>query len=100
MTLPEATDAFIKLSKYPVEITTSCFSTLERCVVLLYDRTSSLHNVNEARKYLFIKKSHLLEGIPQSKAALLQNARRAVYQGGHIFRQSMVLLTVVPDPTG
>ena len=36
---------------------------LERCVVLLYDRTSTEEGVNQARKQLFCKKGRTIDGL-------------------------------------
>ena len=37
---------------------------LERFVALLYDRTSSHDNVNDARKQLFIQKGRAIDALP------------------------------------
>jgi len=41
--------------------TSPCFRLLERCTVLLYDKTSTLESVNEARLDLFCKENKSLE---------------------------------------
>lgn len=55
-TFPEVTDAFLSLASAPREISMHAMSTIERFVVLLYDRTSTCSDVNLARKKLFAKK--------------------------------------------
>ena len=55
-------------------------SVLERFVMLLYDQTSDLLQVNDARKQLFTKKSRTLESIPTTCSALKQHVKRASYQ--------------------
>ena len=55
-------------------------STLQRFVVLMYDRTSDIEEVNEARKYLFTQKSRSLENLPPTLAALEQHIKRVCYQ--------------------
>ena len=55
-------------------------STLERFVVLLYDRTSDITMINDCRKQLFTRKSRILENLPPTKAALQQHVERATYQ--------------------
>ncbi len=45
----DITEAFILLANNTDHISFHCQSLLERFVVLLYDRTSSLTEVNEAR---------------------------------------------------
>ena len=54
---PEVTPVFIALSRAQTEIAEEWMSTLERFVVLLYDRTSSSSSVNEARKQLLTRKA-------------------------------------------
>eukprot|EP00794_Sanderia_malayensis_P020649 gene20649-22686_t len=53
-----------------------------RYVVLLYDRSSHCLTVNDARRWLFTKKSRTVEDLPPTEDALLQHARRAAFQGG------------------
>ena len=55
---------------------------VERYVVLLYDKTTSLSDVNEARRHLFTKKACLSENLPPTKDALRQHTKRAIFQGG------------------
>lgn len=74
---PELTPVLRVLNGAPNEVTEECMS-VERFVVLLYDRTSSLMNVNEARKELFPKRSNL-DSIPPTRAALEQHVKRAVF---------------------
>ena len=52
------------LKASPKEITDDCMAVLERFVVLLYDRTSSLMKVNEVRQELFSKRSRSLDSTP------------------------------------
>ena len=53
---------------------------IEKFVILVYERTSDLSEVNEARRRMFAHKSSL-ENIPPTKAALIQHWKRSVYQG-------------------
>lgn len=50
----------------PTDVDEMCMAVIERFVVLLYDRTSNLLDVNQARKELFSKKSRSIESIPPS----------------------------------
>lgn len=93
----EVTPAFCALASAPESID-DWIQPLERFVILLYDRTSGLSNVNEARKQLFTKKSRTLENIPPTKAALIQHTRRAAYQAGHCWHQMMIADPVLPSP--
>lgn len=61
----ELTASLHSLSDSPsLDIAANCFPTLERFVVLLYDRTNTTNSVNELRKILFSRKGRSLEGIP------------------------------------
>ena len=64
-------------------------SLLERFVVLMYDRTSDIMEVNEARKQLFAHKGRTFENIPPTQAALKQHIKRACYQA-NIWNQSLI----------
>ena len=76
-----------------------CMAMIERFVILLYDRTSNLAKVNEARQELFSKKSRTLEKTPPTQAALLQHTKRAVYQGGYVWAQTISTQPVLPSPS-
>ena len=83
----------------PTDVDETCMAVIERFVVLLYDRTSNLLDVNQARKELFSKKSRSIESIPPSKAALLQHTKRAVFQGAFVWGQSLLKQPVIPPPS-
>ncbi len=72
LVFPDATEVFEDLLLMEDDIGESTLSVLERYVVLLYDRTSDLEKVNDARKWLFMKKSRTLENLPPTQAALKQ----------------------------
>ena len=64
---PEVTEAFVSLAKDPFQLLqadSACFRMLERFVVVLYDRTSSLSSVNEARRDPFCHKNQAMERLP------------------------------------
>jgi len=96
---PEATAAFAELSAMPSEVSDSCFSVLEQFVILLYDRTNSLTSVDAARKQLFSRKSRTLDNIPPTKDALQQHVKRASYQAGHVWGQSLLTDPCLPSPS-
>ena len=54
---------------------------LHRFVVIMYDRTSSVERVDEARLQQCTQKDRQIEAIPPTKAALLQHTKMAIYQG-------------------
>lgn len=64
----ELTATLLILSSSPEVVDNACLAVIERFVVLLYDRTSNLTKVNEARHdQLFSKKSRTLEKIPPTQ---------------------------------
>ena len=83
-TTPESVESFSK--------------PLERFVILLYERTSNLECVNQARKQLFTQKGRSIEGISPTKAALIQHTKRATYQVGYCWGQVMIAAPELPSP--
>ena len=79
--LPELTNAMLKLSSAPSGIPDDVMHTIERFVILFYDRTSTCKEINKARKKIFAKKNNV-QLIPPTKAALEEHVKRAAYQGG------------------
>lgn len=96
---PELTPVLKVLKELPEVITDESMAVLERFVVLLYDRTSNLVFVNEARQELFSKRSRDLDSIPPTRASLEQHARRAVLQGGYVWGQTLLRHQVLPSPS-
>lgn len=90
---------FSRLSRSPESITGTDMETIERYVVLLYNRTSALSSLNEAIKQLFCQGNGMIENIPPSKAALFQHVKRACLQGGHIWGQALVAQSHLPIPS-
>ncbi len=95
---PELTDALLQLSCAPSEVPEDVMHIIERFVILLYDRTSQCTDIDKARKKMFTKKPNVKQ-IPPTKAALEQHVRRATYQGGHVWGQSLLPAPVLPSPT-
>ena len=76
----ELATSFFSMSLLPkLEDKTNHSGSIERFVVLLYNRTSRISTVNECRKYLFARKGQLLEGILPTSDALIQHLKRALY---------------------
>ena len=94
---PKLTHALLKLSSAPTEIPQEVMATIERFVILLYDRTSTCTEINTARRKLFAKR-HSVESIPPTKATLEEHVKRAVLQGGHVWGQVLVLKPELPSP--
>ncbi|KAG7158065.1 hypothetical protein Hamer_G028471 [Homarus americanus] len=72
---PEVTTAFLSMASTPSELLDGVLSTLERFIVLLYDRTSTCCDVNVLRKKLLSRKSRSLEHLPSTRAALEQHIK-------------------------
>ena len=51
--LPELTDALLQVSSAPTGVPNAAMSTIERFVILLYDRTSKTTDIDKARRKLF-----------------------------------------------
>ena len=97
----EVTATFHALSTGPVKVNEEK-ATLERFTILLYGRTSSMVNIDDARQELFTKKGRPMDAIPHppppppTKAALVQHIKRAVYQGGHCWGKMLQTTMCMP----
>ena len=92
-------DVFRRLSQCPPAVTNEDLGMLERFVVMLYDRSSSATNVNDARFDLFARKQRAYEAIPPTQSALLQHSKRAAYQAGWVWSQSLIRCPEIPSPS-
>ena len=98
-TSSDITETFAALASTPeVQVVDSSMKKVERFVVILYDRTSTLEHVNDARKQLFAQKGRSIDGIPPTQAALLEHTKRAAFQAGHVWGQMMVPSPFLPSP--
>ena len=89
---------FAKLSSPPVAVTDEDLQVLEEFVVLMYVKSSSYKSVNEARLDLFARKQRAYDSIPPTSAALKEHCKRAAYQAGHIWGQSLLCSPCLPSP--
>ena len=96
--LPELTNALLKLSSAPSGIPDDVMHTIERFVILLYDRTSTCKEINKAQKKIFAKKNNV-QLIPPTKVALEEHVKRAGYQGGHVWGQTLLPTPELPPPS-
>ena len=96
---PELTPVLKALLMLPEDIDDTCLDVIERFVILLYDRTSSLTRVNEARQELFSRKARSLDNIPPTQASLRQHVKRAVLQGGFVWGQTLLKQPTLPSPS-
>ena len=98
---PEVTDTFSALMGQPQHSDVdAALTTLERFVILLYDKNSSKFHVNEARVDLFARKGRDVYHIPPTQGGLLQHVRRAVYQAGYCWSQSLCTMVELSQPDG
>ena len=65
----------------------------------MYDRSSSTNKVNEARLDLFAHKQRPYNGIPPSKAALVEHIKMSVLQAGQTWGQSLCKSQTLPSPS-
>ena len=96
---PALTNVLCKLMLMPEKVEDNCMTVIERFVVLLYDRTSAIVEVNQERKGLFSKKARNLENIPPTRAALEQHTMRGVVRGAYIWGQVLLTQPVIPSPS-
>ena len=80
---PELTEALSNFSLAPSEIPEQVLRTIERFVILLYDRTSPCTYIDKSWKKLFARKNNV-EVIPPTRAALEEHIKRKSYQRGHV----------------
>ena len=94
---PEAIKAFEEFPLMQAETSDMAMETLERFVVLLYDRTSDIMNVNDSRKHLFTQKTRSLENLPPTQEVLKQHIKRARYQS-ICWKKALTAMQELPDP--
>ena len=94
----EASGVFCKLSKYPPVVDDEDLETLEKFVVMMYDRSSTAEGVDAARLDMFARKQRPYEAIPPTQGALKQHVKRAAYQAGCIWSQATVLQPEMQTP--
>ena len=95
----EETKVFSALASVPDIISDEWMSIIERCVILMYDRTSIKDNVNDARMQLFCQKGRTLEGIPPYPDSITAAHKEScVYQAGHCWRQTLLVRPNLPSP--
>ena len=71
---PDLNGALLELAHAPAEISEQCMHIIERFVILIYDRTSTCTDVNQARKKLFAKTS-CVKKISPTHAILEQHVK-------------------------
>ena len=48
----------------------------------MYDKTSNLESIDDARKEMFCQKNRTMESIPPTEDAFLQHSKQVIYQAG------------------
>ena len=71
------------------DINDDVVSVLERFLIIMYDRTTDVDDLNSARRHFFTKRFKSLELLPPTSDAFLQHIRRTVFQAVHIWGQSL-----------
>ncbi len=80
----DVTESFVVLSNTPTAaMVEQNMPSIERFVIVMYDRTNICQTKNEARKDLFARKCRAIDTIPPTSAALLEHTKRAAYQADH-----------------
>lgn len=93
----EVTPAFVELSQSPEqESVEKHLPVIEQFVVLMYDKSTKCRNVNAARRELFTKRGRTIDAIPPTHAALKQHVKRAVFQAGHVWGNSLKKIQELP----
>ena len=96
---PDLTNTLLRLMLMPDKVDDVSMAVIERFVVFLYDKMSTMVEVNLARKDLFSKKSRSLENIPPTRAALEQHTMGAAFKAAFIWSQVLVKQCVIPSPS-
>ena len=86
----EASGGLSKLSQYPPVVDDEDLKTLEKFVVMMYDRSSTTEGVDDVRLDMFARKQRPYEAIPPTRSVLKQHVKCAAYQAGCIWSQSTV----------
>ena len=95
---PEATEAFLTLGKGPTTLPDEAFRTIERFIILMYNRSSqNAHNTE--RQDLFARHSRQIENISPTEDALRLHVLRATYQAGHVWGNCHAKDPPLPDPS-
>ena len=81
----------------PLSLSDETMKHLQRFVILLYDRTSQSTQVDHSRKVLFAT-GRQIDRIPPTEATLKEHVKRALYQAGYFWGQTLVANQELPSP--
>jgi hypothetical protein len=76
---PKVTESFMTLRNHPyrtLSVQDLAFKDLERFTVVVYDKTSPVLSINEARQEMFTKKNRALENIPPTQVIFFYGVRQ------------------------
>ena len=98
--MPDLTDTFLALISDPDSLTLDSehMKRIERFTVLMYSKSCSAANVNEARLRLFSHGLRGLDAIPPTQAALFEHLRRSLLQAAFTWRQATTAQQSIPSP--
>jgi hypothetical protein len=96
---PLVTEAFQSLMDQSACMNDNIVENTERFVIIMYNRTCTATNVNQARRELFTKGSRSIDHLPSTKSALIQHIKRAILQASFIWWQALKPCPVIPSPT-
>ena len=79
------------------DLSESAVETVQQFVVLLYERTSGITDVNESRKHLFTQKGRSLNDLSPTLDALKQHTKQAIYQS-NCENRALISQQELPNP--
>ena len=82
----------------PTDISDGDVLSIEKFVIFMYDRTSQVTSINNARLELFATKNRTLENIPPTRVSLIQHICRSALQA-NCWEQMFPAIQILPDPT-
>ena len=93
----EATPVFARYSKtyHSFDPHEDSVWVIERFTCLLYDRASTVEDVNNCWQKFFTNRGQSVDDIPPTRDALVQHIRRAIYQAGY---DEIQVLSMTPAP--
>ena len=78
-----------------------CYGSIgEVCCTEQYDKTSCRSLINDIRVDLFARKGRDVLHIPPTQGCLIEHVKRAAYQAGYCWSQSLIPMAVLPQPEG
>ena len=95
---PQVTPIFKKLSQYPPFLDDEDYRVLEKIVITMYDKNSTMDKVEEVRLDMFARKQRSYDAIPPTNAALKQHIKRSAYQAGCIWGQATMCKMQTENP--